>query len=274
LRSLTVTRSGLPGMAQALWVYRKFVLGMVGREFRARYMGSLLGGVWAVLTPLATILIYLVVFSAVMRGRLPGSNDSLGYGLFLCTGILVWGYFAEVVGRCQVVFVESANLLKKMSFPRITLPVIVLLSASLNFLFVTVLFLLLLVLVGRFPGPAILAILPLLAIQQAFAIGFGILLGTLHVFFRDVGQLWAVLLNLWFWGTPIVYHIDILPAPARAVIERNPLTPLFESYQRIILEGAWPTFQSLRLPAIVAIVSLVAGLVCFRRLSGQMVDEL
>jgi lipopolysaccharide transport system permease protein len=274
LRSLTVTRSGLPGMAQALWVYRKFVLGMVGREFRARYMGSLLGGVWAVLTPLATILIYLVVFSAVMRGRLPGSRDSLAYGLFLCTGILVWTYFAEVVGRCQVVFVESANLLKKMSFPRITLPVIVLLSASLNFLFVAVLFLVLLVVVGRFPGPAMLAFLPLLAIQQAFAIGIGILLGTLHVFFRDVGQFWAVLLNLWFWGTPIVYALDLLPAPAQAVIRWNPLTPLFQSYQHIVLEGVWPSLGSLLFPALVAIVSLVAGLVCFRRLSGQMVDEL
>jgi len=262
-------------MAQALWVYRKFVLGMVGREFRARYMGSLLGGVWAVLTPLATILIYLVVFSAVMRGRLPGGGDDpLAYGLFLCTGILVWTYFAEVVGRCQVVFVESANLLKKMSFPRITLPVIVLLSASLNFLFVTVLFLILLLVKGRFPGPVILAFVPLLAIQQAFAIGFGILLGTLHVFFRDVGQLWAVLLNLWFWGTPIVYHMDILPEPARAIIQWNPLTPLFQSYQRIVLEGVRPSLGSLLFPAVVALVSLVAGLLCFRRLSGQMVDEL
>lgn len=274
MRSLTVTRSGLPGMAQALWVYRKFVLGMVGREFRARYMGSLLGALWAVLTPLATILIYLVVFSAVMRGRLPGSRDSLAYGLFLCTGILVWTYFAEVVGRCQVVFVESANLLKKMSFPRITLPVIVLLSASLNFLFVAVLFLILLIVVGRFPGPAMLAFVPLLAIQQAFAIGFGILLGTLHVFFRDVGQFWAVLLNLWFWGTPIVYALDLLPEPAQAVIQWNPLTPLFLSYQRIVLEGTWPAPQPLLYPLAVAGVLLLAGLVCFRRLSGQMVDEL
>jgi homopolymeric O-antigen transport system permease protein len=273
--ALTVTRSGLPGMLQALWVYRRFVLGMVGREFRGRYMGSLLGAVWAVLGPLATILIYLVVFSKVMSGRLPGGrSDSLAYGLFLCTGILVWGYFAETVGRCQVVFVESANLLKKMSFPRITLPVIVLLNASLNFLFVAALFLILLLAVGRFPGTAMLAFLPLLALQQAFAVGLGILLGTLHVFFRDVGQLWLVMLNLWFWSTPIVYHVDILPERFRRIIEWNPLTALFESYQGIVLEGTWPPLRRLALPAAVAILSLLVGLVCFRRLSGQMVDEL
>ncbi len=273
-----VKRSGLLGMLEALWVFRRFVFGMVGREFRGRYLGSLLGGVWAVLTPLATILIYLIVFSAVMRGKLPGvageAGDSLSYGLFLCTGILIWGFFAEVVGRCQVVFVESANLLKKMSFPRITLPVIVLLSAALNFLLVAVIFVVLLLVVGRFPGEAMLAFLPLLVVQQGFAIGLGILLGTLHVFFRDVGQLWSVLLNLWFWSTPIVYPIAILPERIRDVLSWNPLTPLFLSYQRIVLDNAWPSWTELRWPLVVAGFFLIVGLVVFRRLSHEMVDEL
>ena len=263
------------GMLQALWVYRKFIASMVGREFRSRYLGSLLGAFWAVLSPLALILIYLLVFSAVMRGKLPGgTGDSLSYGLFLCTGILVWGFFAEVVSKCQTVFVEYANLLKKMSFPRITLPVIVLLTAVVNFAFVTALFLVLLIAVGRFPGAALLAFLPLLLIQQGLAAGLGILLGTLHVFFRDVGQLWAVLLNLWFWATPIVYHIDILPPAARPMLSFNPLTPLFLSYQGIVLEGRWPEWSTLALPLAVALAFLVVGLYSFRRLSGEMVDEL
>lgn len=265
-------------MLEALWVFRRFVFGMVGREFRGRYLGSLLGGVWAILTPLATILIYLVVFSAVMRGKLPGvggeAGDSLSYGLFLCTGILIWGFFAEVVGRCQVVFVESANLLKKMSFPRITLPVIVLLSAALNFALVAIVFIALLLILQRFPGEAMLAFLPLLVVQQGFAIGLGILLGTLHVFFRDVGQLWSVLLNLWFWSTPIVYPISILPEGIRELLAWNPLTPLFLSYQRIVLDNAWPGWTDLRWPLLVAVAFLLVGLVVFKRLSGEMVDEL
>lgn len=265
-------------MLEALWVFRRFVFGMVGREFRGRYLGSLLGGFWALLTPIATILIYLVVFSAVMRGKLPGvageAGDSLSYGLFLCTGILIWGFFAEVVGRCQVVFVESANLLKKMSFPRITLPVIVLLSAALNFVLVTIVFIALLLIVQRFPGESILAFLPLLVVQQGLAVGLGILLGTLHVFFRDVGQLWAVLLNLWFWSTPIVYPIAILPEGIRELLAWNPLTPLFLSYQQIILDNAWPSWLDLRLPLAAATLFLVLGLVVFRKLSGEMVDEL
>lgn len=273
-----VKRSGLLGMVEALWVFRRFVFGMVSREFRGRYLGSLLGGLWALLTPLATILIYLVVFSAIMRGKLPSAageqGDSLSYGLFLCTGILVWGYFAEVVSRCQNVFVESANLIKKMSFPRITLPVIVLLSATLNFALVAVVFVALLLVVQRFPGEAMLAFLPLLAVQQGFAVGLGILLGTLHVFFRDVGQFWTVLLNLWFWSTPIVYPISILPDRIGELLSWNPLTPLFLSYQRIVLDNAWPTWSELRWPAALAVVMLALSLFVFRRLSGEMVDEL
>ncbi len=265
-------------MLEALWKFRRFVFGMVGREFRGRYLGSLLGGLWAILTPLATILIYLVVFSAVMRGKLPSAasaqGDSLSYGLFLCTGILIWGFFAEVVGRCQVVFVESANLLKKMSFPRITLPVIVLLSAALNFALVAIVFLALLMAVRRFPGEAMAAFVPLLAVQQGFAVGLGILLGTLHVFFRDVGQFWTVMLNLWFWSTPIVYPVAILPDGVRQILAWNPLTPLFLSYQQIVLDNSWPAWTELRLPLVTAVLFLILGLVVFRKLSGEMVDEL
>ena len=271
----TVTRRGMLGMLQALWVYRRFVFSMVGREFRSRYMGSLLGALWAVLSPLALILIYLVIFSAVMRGKLPGgAGDSLSYGIFLCTGILIWGFFAEVVSKCQTVFVEYANLLKKMSFPRITLPVIVLLTALVNFSLVAGLFLLLLLVVQRFPGSAMLAFVPLLGLQAGFATGLGILLGTLHVFFRDVGQLWTVLLNLWFWTTPIVYHIGILPEKFHPLLQWNPLTPLFLSYQSIVLEGRWPVWSDLWWPTVTTLVVITVGLAAFRRLSGEMVDEL
>jgi lipopolysaccharide transport system permease protein len=261
-------------MARSLWEYRSFVLNMVRREFRARYLGSLLGPAWSVLTPLATILIYLVVFSAVLKGRLPGAGDPLSFGIYLCTGILVWGFFAEVVTRCQTVFVESANLLKKLAFPRITLPVIVLLNALVNFAIVGALFLLLLVGVGRFPGPVVLAALPLLVVQQGFAIGLGILFGTVYVFFRDVGQFVVVLMNLWFWGTPIVYHVSILPSWAQEILRFNPLTALFVGYQRIFIERLPPLWSDLWVSVVAMVLALLLGLVSFRRLSGEMVDEL
>ncbi len=271
----SITRSGMVGRMQALWAYRTFVTSMVARELRARYMGSLLGGLWALITPLVLILIYMLVFSEVMRGKLAdGSGKPLDYGLFLCTGILIWGYFSEVVTNCQSVFLEYSNLLKKMSFPRITLPVIVLLTATFNFLLVAILFVILLLILGRFPGLAMVSFVPLLIVQQGLAVGLGILLGTLHVFFRDIGQAWTVGLTLWFWLTPIVYHIEIIPEQYRSLVMLNPLTPLFLSYQNIVLQGLWPDWRAIVYPTTVALLVLAVGLGVFRRLSGEMVDEL
>lgn len=264
------------GMLRALWAYRGFVRNMVAREFRARYTGSLLGAGWALITPLLSIVIYLVIFSELMKGRMPNSaeGDDLAYGIYLCTGIFAWGYFSEVATRSLSVFLEFANLLKKLAFPRITLPVVVLCSATLNFAMVAVVFLGLLIGTGRFPGWSIFALLPLLALQQAIAIGLGIALGTLNVFFRDVGAVMAVVMNLWFWATPIVYHPDGLPAWARPILEWNPLYAVFRSYHRVVLEGAWPEWSTLLYPLVTAVVVLVLALGTFRALSGDLVDEL
>ena len=101
----------------------------------------------------------------------------------MCAGILTWGFFAEITGRAQNMFLEQANLLKKLSFPRLCLPVIVVVNASLNFAIIFTLFTFFLLLSGNFPGWSFLALVPVLAIQTAFAIGLGMSLGVLNVFF-------------------------------------------------------------------------------------------
>jgi lipopolysaccharide transport system permease protein len=261
-------------MLRALWQYRGFMLGMVGREFRARYVNSLLGGAWAVLNPLVIIAIYTIIFSGVMRARLPGADDHLAYSLYLCAGLLPWMYFAELVTRSQTVFLEHATLLRNVSFPRISLPAILVLTSTVNFLIIFGIFLGFLLVTGRFPGWRILAFFPLLALQQAFALGLGILLGTVNVFFRDVAQLVAVALQLWFWFTPIVYSIASLPEWARQLFELNPLFRLVSAYQGIIVQGQWPQWSSLTGHLLLAAVVLVIAFVTFSRLSGEMVDEI
>ena len=121
------------GMLKSLWAYRGFILGSVKREFQLKYRNSLLGAAWTVLNPLAMIVVYTVIFSEVMRARLPGVGGTYAYSIYLCAGILTWGLFAEIVGRCQTMFIENANLLKKISFPRMCLPVIIVfISASIG----------------------------------------------------------------------------------------------------------------------------------------------
>lgn len=265
--------SGLQ-MLRATWQYRGFVWGMVKREFQVRYLNSLLGSLWAVLNPLAMIIIYTVIFSQVMRARLPGVDDTLAYSLYLCAGLLPWTYFTELVMRGQTVFVEQASLLKKMNFPRITLPIILLISSTINFAIIFGLFSVFLVCSGRFPGWSLLAFLPLLLIQQGFALGLGILLGTINVFYRDVAQFVGVVLQFWFWFTPIVYSIALLPESAKRVFGLNPMTGLVSAYQQIVLSGTWPQWSQFHLHVVGAGCALALAFFAFYKLSGEMVDEL
>ena len=264
----------LSGRLQALWAYRGFVAGMVARDFRGRYLGSALGASWAVLNPLAQILIYTLIFSQVMRARLPNLPDTLAYSLYLCAGALTWNYFTEVLVRSQTVFLEQANLLKKVSFPRVTLPSYVFLSATINFGIVWGLFLAFLLVSGRWPGWPLLALLPLLVVQQVLAVGLGLALGVTNVFFRDVAHAVTVGLQFWFWLTPIVYPLSAVPDVVRDVMAWNPLYGLVASYQRIIVEHQWPLWSQLWLSGLVALAVALVAETAFRHLSAAMVDEL
>lgn len=263
-----------PAMLRALWAYRGFVLGSVKREFQSKYRNTMLGAAWTVLNPLAMILVYTVIFAQVMRSKLPGADSSFAYSIYLCAGVLTWGLFAEIVGRAQGMFIEQANLIKKISFPRIALPVIVVLNASLNFAIIFGLFTLFLLVSGNFPGWIYLAVVPLLLLQVAFAIGLGLVLGVLNVFFRDVGQFFGIFIQFWFWLTPIVYPVAILPEAVRGLLAWNPLAAIIIGYQTVLVNGAAPQWRSL-LPALAcAIVLCLLGLTLFRKRAGEMVDEL
>lgn len=259
---------------KALWAYRGFILGSVKREFQSKYRNSLFGATWAIINPLAMIIVYTIIFSRIMGARLPGVETTFAYSIYLCAGLLTWGLFAEIVGRAQNVFIDNANLLKKISFPRLSLPAVVVANALINFSIIFGLFTLFLLLTGNFPGLVFMAMIPLLAVQVAFAIGLGIVLGVLNVFFRDVGQLFGVILQFWFWLTPIVYPADILPDSARRLMGFNPMASLIAGYQRVLVNAQWPEWKMLLLPVVSATVLCWLGLRLFRRNAGEMVDEL
>jgi len=261
-------------MLQALWRYRSFIRASVLREFQSRYRGSALGVAWNVIQPLGTVVIFTVVFAQVMRTRLPGVADIYGYGVYLCAGLFAWNLFAEVTQRSIGVFVDNGNLLKKASFPKSSLPVIIVLSSLLNFAIAYGLFFAFLALRGHFPGVAVVAAVPILLILVAMAVGLGVLLGTLHVFLRDVGQAVNIVLQFWFWVTPVVYPIQALPPFIRSVLEWNPLWPIVRGMQQVFLEQRFPDWLPLAYPLVLAMVLAVLARFTFGRLAGELVDEL
>lgn len=264
----------MKAMTLAIWKYRGFIIGSVKREFQSKYRNSLLGSAWTVLNPLAMILVYTVIFAEVMKARLPGVDSTFAYSIYLCAGVLTWGLFAEIVSRAQNTFIENGGLLKKLSFPRLCLPVIVVANASLNFFIIFSLFTIFLIVSGNFPGIVFLAVFPLLAILILFAIGLGITLGVLNVFFRDVGQFFGIFLNFWFWLTPIVYNVNILNEDLRGLLAWNPMAPLVGAFQDILVLGKWPQWNGLWSITSLSITLCILGMTLFRRHAGEMVDEL
>ena len=261
-------------MLRGIWAYRGFILGSVKREFQSKYRQSILGAAWNVINPLAMIIVYTVIFSQIMRAKLPGIDSSFAYSIYLCSGVLTWGLFAEITSRCQNIFLENANLIKKLSFPRICLPVIVVLSSGLNFSIIFSLFTLFLILSGNFPGWVFLAVLPVLTVQMVFSIGLGVILGVLNVFFRDVGQFFNIVLQFWFWFTPIVYPLAILPKEIRSFMTWNPMAALVNAYQMIAVNGQWPQWKTLIPITLIGVILCILGIHLFRKRAGEMVDEL
>ncbi|MBF5003880.1 ABC transporter permease [Diaphorobacter sp. NR2-3-3-1] len=245
------------------------------REFHGKYRESLLGAFWSVANPLTMIVIYTVIFGQLMGNTLAGHEQTpYAFSIYLCSGVITWNLFSEMLSRLNNVFVENGNLIKKSNFPRICLPVIVTLSALINFGILMVIYLVFLLAVGHWGGLTLLAFIPLLALQILFALGLGVFLGTLNVFFRDVGQLTGVVLQFWFWLTPIVYTFSALPETAQRLLKFNPMHALISSYQRLFLDGLLPDWRSLLPVCVVTVCFLLIGAWFFLSRVGELVDEL
>jgi len=264
----------VPNLASA-WRYRHFILSSIRAEIRARFIRSKLGGLWMIVHPLAQAAIFALVLAEIMSAKLPGmANDKSAYALYLLSGLLAWSLFAELVNRCLTLFIDNGNLLKKMLFPRICLPIIVAGSALLNNVLLLLAVIIVFALFGRFPGAGIAWVPVLMLLTLAIGLAVGLLLGVFNVFVRDVGQIVPVALQFGFWLAPIAYTPDIVPAALRRMLYLNPMTPIVEGYQNALLFNRPPDVNALAWLTLAAALLLVVALGLFRRASPEMVDVL
>lgn len=262
-------------MLSQLWQYREFIGSCVKREFLAKYRGSIMGVAWSVFQPLAMIIVYTVIFSNVMQNKLAGMETTpYSYSIYLCAGTLPWNMFNEMLMTSANIFLDNANLMKKVSFPRICLPAITACSSFLNFLIAFSLFLVFLIVIGRFPWTVFPAFFAVLFVQIVFSMALGIGLGVMNVFFRDVGQLLNILLQFWFWFTPIVYPVRIIPEALMPLMKLNPMYAITSSYQNIFLYGTLPDFRLVGAVFVLALVLGIWSLWLYRHHVGELVDEL
>lgn len=261
-------------MLRSLWKYRYFILSSIRGELKGRFARSYLGGFWFILHPLAQSLIFSIVLAEVMQARIPNMDNSAAYPIYLLSGMAAWGLFAEILNRSMTVFIEQSSALKKIAFPRLCLPVIVWGGAIINHLLLLLAIAVIFLFFGHFPGTAWIYVPIGIALISALAFGLGVFLGILNVFARDVGQVMIVVMQLWFWLTPIVYVKNVMPEKVQAYINLNPMTGLVAIYQDALLLNHAPDFSSLIPSVTVAAVAVIVSFILFRRASPELVDAL
>jgi lipopolysaccharide transport system permease protein len=261
-------------LLRGTWRFRDFIASSVKREFASRYLGTQLGFVWPIVHPLALVLIYTLVFAEVMRPRLAGHDSPFAYSIYLTSGLIGWILFSDLLSRSVGIFVQNAGLLKKVNVHKLAFPAIAAISAMVQIAILLACFLAFLVISGNFPGIALLGMLPVLGITALFAMGLGLLLSTVNVFYRDVEQTTSLVLQFWFWVTPIVYPIAALPQFMQGVLSWNPLWPLVRAMQEIFLEHRFPDWSTLAYPLALSLGLAMMARLAFGRLSNELVDEL
>lgn len=257
----------------SLWRHRSFVLAGALHELKQRYAGSALGVLWHVVTPLAQILVYYAVFSRFMASQ-PNTPAGGAYAVFLCAGILPWFVFVESVSRGGVALLSNEAYLKKLPVPEAVFVARSIATSTLTLgLYVAALFVLALV-AGVRPNWAWLLLPAVLSLFVGFCFGIALVLSVITVFFRDVAQIVALVLQFWFWLTPIVYHPGALGPRLHAVMDWNPVTPFILGVRGLLVEGHVPTGGQWVSMTLWAAVLCVAGALMIRRLHSDLRDAL
>jgi len=270
-----ISRPGPAGRTRAaqawdlLWV-------LVRRDLKARYAGSALGGLWNLIHPVVMILVYMVVFSALITNRIAGGSPR-DYAVHLCSGMLVWLVFAETVSRSAAVLIDNAHFLRKVSFPPLVLFASVLINVLLVYGFGFGVFYALLAATGSAPPGLAAAALVLMAWLGVGAAGMGMIVAALHVFFRDTAQIVAVALQIGFWLNPIVYPKSLVEDSAlgrwSAWLAWNPVERFISTAQRLMGSpeaSAWPLAGPILV--LFPLICLSLGLIVFHRLLPDIRD--
>jgi len=264
----------MKNMLFVAWRYRFFITTSIKTELHSKFIRSRLGGLWMILNPLAQVLIFAFVLSAVLSAKLPGINNRYAYAIYLMAGILGWSLFAEILNRCLTMFIENGNILKKLAFPKLALPLIVIGSALINNLLLFIAILVIFGILGHPPGIALIWLPVLMVITIGFAVGLGLGLGVLNVFIRDIGQVVPVAMQFLFWFTPVVYMVNIIPEHYSGWLVFNPLIPIITGYQDVLLYDRTPNLVVLSETAAFAAVLVALSLLFFRKANAEMVDQL
>ena len=262
------------GNLRRLVRYRALVRSLVARELKARYRGSILGFCWSFVNPLLLLAVYTFVFTVVM----PGARGAVGrepYALFMFCAFLPWTWFSAALLESSTVLIAGGNLIRKVLFPAEVLPIVSVLSTFVHFC-LGLPILAAFFLYYRVPvTPSDFLWLPVVvAVQLVLTLGLALLVSVLTVRYRDVRDLLANLLTLWFFATPIVYHLSDAPVRVRTWLNLNPFTHLAMAYQEVLfVPGPFDGWRRLGVVGVASVGVLAMGYALFDRLRDTLPED-
>jgi ABC-type polysaccharide/polyol phosphate export permease len=261
-----------------LWQYRELLYNLTVRDLKVRYKNSVLGIAWSLLNPILMMLVFTLVYTVMI-----GQSDRRDYAAFVLCGLLPWNFFSgSIMGGVGSV-VNNGYLIKKVYFPRAVLPTSIMLSNLVNFVVALPVYFVLAWLLGVRFTPYVLFLPVVVLVEMIFIQGMSLLLSALNVFYRDVQQIMEVLILAWFFLTPVIWDVSLLPASRvvlgvevpvqRLTYYLNPMASIIATYRDILYYGrpiGWDFFLR---TAITALIVLLIGFFVFNRLKGRFAEE-
>ena len=263
------SRGWVPLRLRDMWEYREVLYFLVWRDIKVRYRQTLIGAAWAIIQPLMAMVVFSVFFGKL--AKMP--SDGVPYPLFALTALVPWTFFATGVNQSANSLVHSGNLITKVYFPRLLVPMARVLAGLPD---LTLAFLVLSGMLwwyGFFPaGVRLLWLLPLALLAFATALGVGLWLSALNVRYRDVQHAVPFLVQIWLFATPIAYPSSLMPSGWRTVYALNPMVGVVDSFRWLLLGTQAPSGAALAVSTLVTLVTLLTGAFFFRRVERSFAD--
>jgi lipopolysaccharide transport system permease protein len=260
-------RSWVPLNLRDLWQYRELLYFLVWRDIKVRYKQTALGAAWAIIQPVLTMVVF-----TLFLGQLIKQPNNVAYPLFTFAALVPWSFFATGLSQSSNSLVGSANLIKKVYFPRLAIPIATVLSGVVDFALAFLVLLGLMVFYGVAPTINVVFLPLLLLLALITSLGVGLWFSALNVQFRDVRYVVPFLTQLWLFATPVAYPSDLVPAEWRVLVGLNPMAGVVEGFRWALLGANSSPGPTLLVSTVVALLLLVSGLYYFRRMERTFAD--
>jgi lipopolysaccharide transport system permease protein len=260
----------LPNFSE-IWANRELLYFLTWRDIKVRYKQTLLGVAWVIIQPIATMLIFTLLF-----GRLAGMDQRTGgipYPIFAFTGLLPWTFFSTALATSSNSLVGNAHLISKVYFPRVIIPAATVGASLVDFGLSFLVFIGLMAYYGVGLTSRIVLLIPLIILVVIFALGVGLLLSSINVKYRDIRHAVPFIIQVWMFASPVLYPLGLVPGRWRSLLALNPMAGIIEGFRAVLLGNIAIPWNNLGLSALISLVVLIGSLLIFRRLEKSFADE-